>query len=270
MPFRQHPNLQLNSITTQAGCDVKIYVSDDGSDDRTIDILKKAKANGAVEEIFIGPSLGFAKNFHFLAHKIPLHFDYYAFADQDDIWKPYKLEIALKNLDNIGQKRCALFCSRSEYVDANENYLGLSNLFKTRPSVLNSLVQNIAGGNTMVFNKPSLQLFRNIPLDVEMVAHDWTMYQICIASGGFVKFLPLPLIKYRQHEANAIGSNVMFVAKCNRFLKFLNGDFKKWTDINLAVLQILENKLEHRNFELIAEFKVMRKQYFFSRFLRCN
>jgi hypothetical protein len=51
-----------------------------------------------------------------------------------------------------------VYCSRTILVDVNGNQIGCSPLFTKKPSFANALVQSIAGGNTMVFNKKARDL----------------------------------------------------------------------------------------------------------------
>ena len=76
---------QIESIFNQKGVIVKLYVRDDGSKDRTLEILKDYNVN--LEK---GTNIGYIKSFMWLIKNVPFA-DYYALADQDDVWDEDKL-----------------------------------------------------------------------------------------------------------------------------------------------------------------------------------
>ncbi len=58
----------------------------------------------------------------------------------------------------------ALYCTRSRLVDQHGKLIGFSPLFNKKPCFQNALVQNIAGGNTMVFNKAALNILQKVEI----------------------------------------------------------------------------------------------------------
>jgi glycosyltransferase involved in cell wall biosynthesis len=84
---------QLCSYIAQTFENWSLHVSDDGSSDDTIDVIKRfATTSGRVRTLCEGPHLGHAQNFLSLARNSSIVADYFAFSDQDDIWYPDKLE----------------------------------------------------------------------------------------------------------------------------------------------------------------------------------
>ena len=84
---------QIDSLEKQ-DVPVDIFIRDDGSTDKTIDILKKYQSKPNVH-IEYGINLGYKKSFMTLLMKVN-DYDYYAFCDQDDIWLPNKISCAVK------------------------------------------------------------------------------------------------------------------------------------------------------------------------------
>ena len=85
---------QLESITKQTGVRVKILISDDHSDDGSLDsILEFIESNSNAEMITSEKSSGSAgQNFFRLIRNCDYqNFDYIAFSDQDDVWLADKL-----------------------------------------------------------------------------------------------------------------------------------------------------------------------------------
>ena len=175
---------QLQSFVDQTHTNWSLHVSDDGSSDATCDIVRRFCA-GLQNPITLrsGPQRGFARNFMSLACALDIMGDYFAFSDQDDIWYKNKLERALDWLTTIPDELPAVYCSRTEIVDVAGRHLGFSPLFTKSPSFKNAIVQSVGGGNTMVFNAAARSLLAAIG-EIDIVSHDWWVYQIVSAAGG--------------------------------------------------------------------------------------
>src|SRR5690606_25344152 len=96
--------------------------------------------------------------------------------------------------------------TRTLLVDDKNTEIGMSQLFKRPPSFPNALMQNIAGGNTMVFNADLRRVLGSAPPRV--VIHDWWLYLATTACDGLVRYDPEPSLRYRQHGDNLIGMNI--------------------------------------------------------------
>lgn len=256
---------QLDSYNNQTYKDWSLYASDDGSTDDTLDILKKFREKNSRCEIYDGPRQGFAKNFMSLIQNDQINAKYFAFSDQDDIWINDKLERAIRFLDSIGDDKPALFCSRTALINDKNIPIGYSPLFSKAPSFKNSILQNIASGNTMVFNSLARDLLRKLA-DQQLVAHDWTLYQIVTASGGEVFFDKRPTLLYRQHANNLIGNEMRFSTRAKRFYKALRNEKKKrWNNTNIKNLSFISSSLTSESINIIDNFEEMRRSNFFKR-----
>lgn len=83
---------QLDSFARQTHQNWEVWASDDGSSDDTHAILKHYEKHWPFGRLSIhnGPEEGFVANFLSLTCKASISADYYAYADQDDIWKADK------------------------------------------------------------------------------------------------------------------------------------------------------------------------------------
>lgn len=229
---------QLQSIDTQNYPNISIWISRDSEDQKTAHILEEYNARyskAKIEKIVRGPGTGFASNFLSLIERKEIEADYFAYCDQDDIWHEDKIERAVKKLGSTPKEIPALYCSRTNLVDKNGNHIGYSPLFKRPPSFKNALVQNIAGGNTMVLNRAARDLLQKIGR-VDVVCHDWWTYLLVTAAGGVVFYDAKPGISYRQHGGNLIGANSNWRSSLFRFLNIFSSNFKEWQELNLAAL----------------------------------
>nr|WP_295769388.1 glycosyltransferase [Rhodoferax sp.] len=255
---------QLQSVSVQTFTDWSVFASDDGSEDETHNLLLNHLAIWPPGKLSIhsGPAEGFAANFLSLICNADIRADYYAFADQDDVWEPTKLERAVAWLDTVPKNVPALYGSRTLLVDANNQVLGLSPLFPKPPCFGNALTQNIAGGNTMVFNNAARSLLQAAGDKVDVVVHDWWVYLVVSGCGGRVFYDALPSVRYRQHEQNVVGLDTGWQARLRRIQLSINGRFKGWTDRNIAALERLSTMLTPENQRRLQLFKVARKRWF--------
>jgi glycosyltransferase involved in cell wall biosynthesis len=147
---------QLDSIQNQDDQNWTLYVSDDGSTDQTLPILKSYQALWGIDKLHIlkGPRQGFQKNFISLITSKKIHADFYMLCDQDDVWLPQKITAAITYLETQDQTRPQLYCGRTSYVNKKLKFIEYSELFLRPRSFHNAIVQSIAGGNTMAFNNP--------------------------------------------------------------------------------------------------------------------
>ncbi|MBH9553310.1 glycosyltransferase family 2 protein [Inhella sp. 4Y17] len=261
---------QLNSIATQTHPSWSIWASDDGSDDFTHDILAYYQSHWGEERISIheGPAEGSTANFLALTCRADIDADYFAYADQDDIWEADKLERAVAWLQTIPAHIPALYGSRTQLVDARNQHIGYSPLFQKEPSFRNALVQSIAGGNTMVFNRAARDLLRRAGESVEAVTHDWWAYMLISGCGGLVHYDPHPTVRYRQHDTNQFGANVSVRAQARRVNQLLHGRFRNWIDANLSALDKVRHLITPENRKVLDEFKSLRKRWVGARLVR--
>ena len=228
---------QLKSIANQTHTNWSLIVSDDGSTDKTGEIIARF-ARDCPQRIVVrqGPQKGVSANFISLAADPTIQADYFAFSDQDDIWYPDKLERALNWFANVSDKTPGLYCGRTELVTSDGRSYGLSLLFTRSPSFQNAIVQSLGGGNTMLFNRTTKKLLEEVgPICV--VLHDWWLYQLVSAAGGAIRYDPQPVLKYRQHENSLIGANLGWRAQMIRVRMAFRGRFHDWNSTNIAALK---------------------------------
>jgi len=249
---------QLESFASQSHQNWSLHVSDDGSSDGTRDVLARfADTNSNQITVREGPQDGFWQNFMSLAQDQSLNADYFAFSDQDDVWYADKLTRALGYLRAVPGTTPAVYCSRTELVDEHGQHVGYSPLFDKPPSFRNALVQNIGGGNTMVFNAAAKRLLQ-ASANVEVVSHDWWLYLAVSAVGGAIFYDPKPSIKYRQHVDNIVGSNAGIHARLSRLRMMFAGRMTAWNETNLKALRSIQSRFHESNLETLATFAAAR------------
>ncbi|QFU76699.1 glycosyltransferase [Halioglobus maricola] len=249
---------QLNSIVVSDSVAGAIFVSDDGSCDNTPDVLAAFAAESMLPvEVRRGPSKGHAANFMSLVTAGDISADYFAYADQDDFWDEDKLDRAIGRLQVVDPALPALYCSRTRTVSAHGVNEGKSPLFARAPSFANAVIQNIAGGNTMVFNRAARELLQRAG-EVDVVSHDWWTYMLVSGAGGSVIYDPQPSLSYRQHAGNSIGANTGLRNRSQRYLGFLSGRNREWNARNLIALNSAAEFFTPENRDVLARFEELR------------
>lgn len=253
---------QLDSFAAQTHPNWIVWASDDGSSDATPQLLEDYQRRWACGRLMIlaGPRKGFVANFMSLLCSPGLAADYYALSDQDDIWHADKLQRAANWLRQIPEDVPALYCTRTELIDEAGRSLGYSPLFRRPPSFANALVQNVAGGNTMVINNAARNLLLEAGANLDIVAHDWWIYIAISACGGHVYYDSQPSLQYRQHGGNLIGANAGLVARLQRIQLLFRGRLKTWTDQHIVALTPLLPKLTPVNRRIYERFVKARQR----------
>jgi len=89
---------QIKSIYQQTDQDFTLIIRDDGSVGEEVKKLEDLQSKYGFE-LIRGKNLGFLKSFFELLRQAE-GYQYYSFADQDDIWLPGKLEAGVKYLES--------------------------------------------------------------------------------------------------------------------------------------------------------------------------
>ena len=254
---------QIESILNQKNVNVHFYISDDGSTDKTLNIVNDyfKQYPDQFKKLYQVRFKHPARNFLSMFNKIPDSYDYYAYADQDDVWLEDKLENAI---DKIKQGH-ALYCGRTENVNKKLETIGYSPLFSFPPIFKNAIVQSIAGSNTMVFNHDIFKLLTQ-SFDFPVPMHDWWTYILTTFAGYSVYYDPIPKVLYRQHDHNFNGSNIGVRNTLNRVFFGLVGRYQHWNNLNEQNLINFIDIGTRENLKTFYQFQFLRKKSYFMNF----
>lgn len=191
---------QLDSLLAQDYPWVQVHVRDDGSSDGTADLVAEYAERHRAISLRRGENVGVIGSFLSLLGTAPDEADdFFAFCDQDDVWRPDKVTRAVSALAAGGEPTSSLYFSRLEYVDSRLRHIGISAIPR-RLGFANAAVENVVTGCTAVFGSRLRQLMLEASPE-DMILHDWWAYLLASGLGKLV-FDDAATIKYRQHGAN--------------------------------------------------------------------
>ena len=197
---------QIHSILTQSYKNLVLVVRDDGSSDKTVKIVKEYMENYSNIKLVEGKNLGFIKSFFELLKLEKA--DYYAFADQDDVWLPDKIALAVKSLNKLDDSKPNMAFSNSDYYDVDMKLIKEGEKGKTF-SFTNSLYECVTQGLTMVINQKTKDTILDY-MPERVFFHDWWVYMICSGMGN-VAYDDVTTVKYRRDGKNATAEGENFI-----------------------------------------------------------
>lgn len=206
---------QIESIQAQTFKEWQLIVSDDGSTDGTVAVLKHAAEEDSRIVVLEGlaPMGSARENFTRLVSYS--NAPYVMFCDQDDVWSQDKIEVTLGAMqaeeDLRGSDTPLLIFTDMEVVDQNlktiaPSFIQRSHINPKRTKFMQVVAQALGAGCTMMANQSLINLFKMSSYDPRIIMHDWWISLIA-AAFGTITYLDKPTSKYRQHGSNSVGSN---------------------------------------------------------------
>ena len=193
---------QIRSICQQEQEGCVLYIRDDGSKKTFVTQLRQLqKQYGFV--LYEGANMGFLASFFWLLQKVG-DADYYAFADQDDVWYPQKMQRAvnwLSKQEKIQNQSIPLLYHCAYEVKNAAGEITQKFCFSEKGyDFRRSLTENHYSGFAMVVNRRMRAVM--LKADVQQLDyHDW--WAANIAHGiGKAYFDPYVGAAHRAHEKN--------------------------------------------------------------------
>ncbi|SDN55079.1 Glycosyltransferase involved in cell wall bisynthesis [Geodermatophilus sp. DSM 45219] len=202
---------QLETVLGQTHPPLEVVVSDDGSTDDTLDVVRSVAA-GTATPVHVSrnrTTLGFADNF--LQASTRARGRWIAFSDQDDRWAPEKLE---RSLDALGTHGAVLATHPVRLVDEQGAPLPAGRRRRPRGTRVVPPGHADPWGNhfgfTMLLERSLLERIPSSERGLDdftpgaPLAHDRWVHFLASTFGRTV-LLAEPLADYRQHRSQAYG-----------------------------------------------------------------
>ncbi len=204
---------QLNSLLKQSYTNWHLLIRDDHSTDNTSFIIEKYKENypGKIDIIKnTGNNKGSLPNFNALL-ETAADAKYIMFCDQDDEWKPDKIEITFSKMKDLETRFSAdlpiLIFTDFQYVDEEMNVIESKKKFKINRikniQFAQLLAQNPVYGCTTMLNRALADKVTSIPMQAE--GHDYWIALVASMFGS-IYYLKEKTVLYRQHNKNVSGN----------------------------------------------------------------
>ena len=185
---------QVDSILAQLDSDDELIVSDDGSTDSTIEILK-SYGDPRIKIFNNSTDHGVNGNFeNALRHASG---EYIFLSDQDDVWLPGKAQACVEALND-----CACIVHDAIVVDGKLNATAPSFFAerKSGPGFWKNLYKNSYLGCCMAFRREVLEHALPYPKSLPIFQEGWIA--MLAELNGTVKFIPFKGILFRRHDSN--------------------------------------------------------------------
>ncbi|MFR7397284.1 putative polysaccharide biosynthesis protein/rhamnosyltransferase [Streptococcus milleri] len=203
---------QIESIRQQTYTDWQLLIRDDGSKDRTREIIQDfCQKDNRIH--FVNPdsveNLGVIKSFfHLLKHQMS---DVYFFSDQDDVWLPEKVEMQLEEAIKYDDNQPLLVYTDLKVVDQELNVVHES-MIRTQSDhanteLLQELTENTVTGGVSMINQALADLWTGQE-EYDLLMHDWYLALLAAAFGHLV-YINRPSELYRQHSNNVLGARTL-------------------------------------------------------------
>ncbi|MFN8345557.1 MAG: glycosyltransferase family 2 protein [Spirosomataceae bacterium] len=206
---------QLESLARQSRLPDELVVVDDGSTDGTVAVLENfARTSPFPVRIQLNQStLGVTKNFEKALTQCLGELLF--LCDQDDLWETEKIARMAAFLQQTPQVNVVF--SDAFLVDEKAAFLPhrLWDAVQLQPAQLEQwrqgksiklmLLGNRVAGCTMALRKSFLDQLPPFPTDIPEFLHD-TWIALVASVLNEIQFIDLPLVKYRQHPAQQVGT----------------------------------------------------------------
>ena len=220
---------QIDSILNQKDVDFDLIIRDDGSSDNTCDIIREYKKKDTRVKFVESKPLGVGKSFMKLL-AITKGYDYYSFADQDDVWHDDKLISAINMIKKQGVQERVLYCCNQNNVDENLNFISVrfpSN-YKS-PNKIAYIFNNFYAGCTMVINRKSHEVLVSNKRMPQLSFFEYRIHDAwisCVASYcGKIIYDDAPHMNFRRSGSNF--SDEYVIGNKKNIISLYLGKFKR-------------------------------------------
>lgn len=254
---------QIESILNQKTVHtVDLLIRDDGSNDSTVEIIKKyIVLNPNRIRLIQGKNVGYVKSF-FILIKEASGYDYYSLSDQDDVWMENKIEKAIEVLYKEDNSIPLLYSSTSYLVHDDLVPFGITQNKQKEITFLNTMIQNFLPGHNQVMNQLLLNELKDDIDYSKIYVHDSWITNVAIIKGK-VLFNNEPFTYYRQHLDNEVGFGKGKIGWIKERIKRIRSkqNFRYAQQINYFG-QYFFNEMSSNDYKCLCDFFDNQKSFF--------
>ncbi|HFU4558666.1 TPA: glycosyltransferase family 2 protein [Streptococcus suis] len=260
---------QIRSIQDQTYTDWTLLIRDDGSSDKTKEILQDFASQDSricLIDVEKTENLGVVNSFYRLLHYERA--DYYFFSDQDDVWLPDKVELSLQEAQSYPTDQPLMVYMDLTVVDQNLRVMKESMIrsqsHHANTQLVQELTENTVTGGVAMINHSLAGLWSGTE---DILMHDWYLALLASAFGKLV-FIDRPGELYRQHADNVLGARTL----SKRFRKWIRPHILfnvYWQLIKNSQKQasyLLDKPLSPADRELVETFVTIMDKPMFERY----
>ncbi len=250
----------IESLLTQSHSQFSILIRDDGSTDKTIEIIRDYEQMHKGKIKIIRDNLGnLGSSRCFIELLMHTEADYIMLCDQDDVWLPNKIEITLEmmeRLEKMHNKETPILVFTDLKVVKNDLDIVSESFWKYQkldPEISKDwvalLASNVITGCTIMLNRKAKEVV--LPFRLPKMIHDHWL-GVNISRYGIVDYISIQTILYKQHGENIIGASeynaryfIKKIANGKNIINIIkiNYNFSKYFKVSFCKILFLKLKI---------------------------
>ena len=190
---------QIDTILANLGPDDEIVVSDDGSTDGTLGILKRYADADKRFRLFSIQHSGCNGNYqNAISHCTG---DFIFLSDDDNVWLPNKVKMVIQTFEKHPEVWLVMHDCQICDQDLKEIKPSFFQDRNAKPGLFHNIMKCSYGGSLIAFRKELVKRILPFPRKMPVYYDEWIGLEA--SKHGRVLFLPLVLSQWRRHAGTA-------------------------------------------------------------------
>ena len=249
---------QIDSLIEQKGIQLDILIRDDGSRDKTVEIIEmiQSKYKNSIR-LYKGKNIGIHNSFAQLIELAPDGYDFYLFSDQDDVWDNNKVYVATE-LMNINQVPFYWGCARlvdDRGISINNTSTSNAGIFKFYMNSKHKIMTPGVQGCTMVVSQEMFNVIKKAGYPKKYGHDTWIPIVANYLYGGV--YDSVPRMNYRQHDSSWTGNRKKKFNQIRVELKYFFSGLSRYSQLAEDILKRFGDQLteEERGYLIGLAYK---------------
>lgn len=241
---------QIGSIIEQDYQEWDLFISDDGSKDKTVDIIRSfGEHDPRIKKILFNMDHGAFSNFYCLLRyaqkNLADKYDVFCLCDQDDIWEKDKIRVEVNAIANNHDENVLVY-SDLAIMNADNSLTGkkMSDYFDIELKNCYDIFFNsvFVWGNTIAISNALMKRI-NFDYDIsKQYSHDQFLAVNAVIYGKVV-YINKPIVRYRRYTGNVSGfaPKKSVTGVINKVLLSCGKTIEKHGSYYVNILKVLDN-----------------------------